>query len=400
MRVLQVVVGYHPARGEFGGIVESVENISRTLTARGHEVEVWTTALVGRGRPLALRDVTALCQGIPVRYFNTFHPRQLGYGFAISPSFARAALREVGSFDVVHINRYRNHLALSAVIACRRAGVPFVVQPRGTIVAVVQRVRAKQWFDRIVGHAQLADAAALLAISRSEARFFADHGVPAAKTHVVYNGVDEGMRTLDLGDGDWFRTELGIRAPHVILYVGRIHVRKGIQHLVTAVVRLAAQRDDLHLVVLGADDGYAPELERQIAASGAGDHVTLPGPRYGLAKYRAYRSAALVAYPATHEYFGHVPFEGLLCGTPAVVCDDGGCAEVLSDIDGGWTVPWADPAALEKVIAEALREREEQPRAWARRVRRAQEGILARYTWDAGVDRIESIYRAALRQGF
>jgi glycosyltransferase involved in cell wall biosynthesis len=392
MRILQVVIGYHPARGEFGGIVETVEHLSAELLRRGHEVEVWTSALVGRGRHLARREVSAERGGLRIRYFPAFHPAPLGYGFAFSPAFARAVTREVSEFDVVHVNGYRNHLAVSAMVAAGVAGVPYVVQTHGTIPPVVHRVRLKRAFDRMVGRTLLSGAGAIVAISHAEARLFAEHGVSPEEVDVVYNGIDVGMVGRDLGAGDWFAAVLGIRAPRVLLYLGRLHERKGVQHLVTAFDGLAASRDDVHLVIAGSDDGFESALRQQVARCARRDRITFAGPIYGDAKYRAYRSAALLVYPAVHEYFGLVPFEALLCGTPAVVVEGEGCAEVLADVDGGWTVPWADPAALTRVVEGALAEQHRLPGESARRVHAAQQRILARYTWSAAAERLLGVY--------
>jgi len=400
MHILQVVVGYHPARGEFGGIVETVEHLSDELVRRGHDVEVWTTALVGRGRHLARREIGARRGGVAIRYFPAFHPARLGYGFAFSPAFARAVTQGVGAFDVVHVNGYRNHLAVSSMMAARRVGVPYVVQTHGTIPPVVHRVRLKRAFDRLVGRALLASAGAIVAISHAEARLFAEHGVPADHVEVVYNGIDFGMVGQDLGPGDWFARKLGIQAPHVLLYLGRLHERKGVQHLVAAFDMLAATRDDVHLVIAGSDDGYEAALREQVARCARRERITFAGPLYGDAKYRAYRSAALLVYPAVHEYFGLVPFEALLCGTPAVVVEGEGCAEVLADVDGGWTIPWANPPVLAQVVRAALHERESRPESQARRVRAAAKRILARYTWRAATDRLLDVYdRAGGRTG-
>ena len=399
MRILQVVVGYHPARAEFGGIVETVEHLSNELVRRGHEVEVWTTALVGRGEPLVRGDVTAQRGGVTLRYWNTWHPKNLGYGFAFSPSFGRAIAAGASRFDVIHINGYRNYLAVTTMLAAMAARVPFLIQPHGTIPPVVHRVRLKRWFDRALGDRLLHRAAGLLAISRSEAALFGDHGIAPDEVEVVYNGIDTGMDEADLGDGGWFRDELGLDAEHVLLYLGRLHERKGIEHLVGAFERLAPTRDDVALAIIGADDGYRETLARRVADSPVSDRIRLVGPRYGQAKYRAFHSAALVVYPAVHEYFGLVPFEALLCGTPSVVSSGAGCAEVLERVDGGWSAPYGDPAALAGVIEKALGERTASRARWDARVATARQRILERFTWPAVTDHILGIYTRAAAGG-
>ena len=73
--------------------------------------------------------------------------------------------------------------------------------------------------------------------------------------------------------------------------------------------------------------------------------------------------------------------------------------EVLEDVEGGWTVPWADPEALAAVIRGALAERADRPDAWERRVATARQHILDRYTWDAATDTLLGVYERAITGG-
>ncbi len=60
-----------------------------------------------------------------------------------------------------------------------------------------------------------------------------------------------------------------------------------------------------------------------------------------------------MVYPSEHEVFGLVPLEAILSGTPVVVADDSGCAEVVRAIDGGQVVPLGDAAALAQTRSNA-----------------------------------------------
>ena len=82
----------------------------------------------------------------------------------------------------------------------------------------------------------------------------------------------------------------------------------------------------------------------------------------GRERLEALADADVVVYPSEHEVFGLVPLEAILSGTPVVVADDSGCAEVVGAIDGGQIVPLGDAAALADAIERVL----EQSRALAR----------------------------------
>src|SRR5262249_45761259 len=74
-------------------------------------------------------------------------------------------------------------------------------------------------------------------------------------------------------------------------------------------------------------------------------------------KLAAYADADVVAYPSAEEIFGLVPFESLMCGTPAVVCNDSGCGEVMQAAGGGLLVPYGDPLALAQALSTLLQDR-------------------------------------------
>jgi glycosyltransferase involved in cell wall biosynthesis len=104
-----------------------------------------------------------------------------------------------------------------------------------------------------------------------------------------------------------------------------------------------------------------------------------------------YSAADLLVHPAVGEAFGLVAFEAALCGTAGVVAGDHGCGEWYGRA-GGATVPADDDAALERAVAERLRDPE---RAGAEA--RAVAAFAAReLTWETTARSVESLYARAL----
>jgi glycosyltransferase involved in cell wall biosynthesis len=164
---------------------------------------------------------------------------------------------------------------------------------------------------------------------------------PAARTAVVYNGVDTTLFSPapDHSGRPW-RWRL--------LYVGRIDPRKGIETAVRALPLFPAEAT---LTMLGrGDEDHRRHLEAVVAELGVGDRV-----QFGVAD-RAdlpdhYRAADAVVFPVTwEEPFGLVPVEAMACGTPVVATGTGGSGEYLADGDNCLLHPPGDADALATAV--------------------------------------------------
>jgi glycosyltransferase involved in cell wall biosynthesis len=107
-----------------------------------------------------------------------------------------------------------------------------------------------------------------------------------------------------------------------VLFLSRLHYKKGLDYLADAFALVAGQRGDVRLVVAGSDDGYQVEFERRIAAHGVSGRTHVVGPLYGDAKLAAFNEAACFCLPSRQEGFSIAITESLACGTPAVVSED------------------------------------------------------------------------------
>jgi glycosyltransferase involved in cell wall biosynthesis len=145
------------------------------------------------------------------------------------------------------------------------------------------------------------------------------------------------------------RARLGLDATEpLVLSVGRIARGKGLEHLVEAVARL----DRVRLAVAGPDDGHGllPELLQLRDRLGAGERVHLLGTVDD--PFELYGDADVLALPSAHENFGMVAAEAAAAGTPSVVSDRCGVAELLSG-RGALVIPYGE-APLRDALARLL----------------------------------------------
>src|SRR5678815_95004 len=151
MKILHVI----PSVSErSGGPATAIVPMCRALMRQGIEVFLLSTT---HGLP-EIRDV-AEYKGVPAMFF----PSQLGASFKYSRPLATWLSANVKNFDLAHIHAVFNHSSVSASQACRKAGVPYIIRPLGTLDpwSMTQKSLRKRLFWQISGKAMLRHAAAV-----------------------------------------------------------------------------------------------------------------------------------------------------------------------------------------------------------------------------------------------
>ena len=375
MRILQVIEFFSPS---MGGSAQVAYQTARHLAQRGHQVSVWSS------------DYGADGSRFPEGPFETvlFRCPVARWGFYPTPGLVPWAQRHVREFDLIHLHNLRTFQNLAVARAARRAGVPYVLSAHGSLPHLVERKGAKWVFDRLFGRRLLDGARRLVAVSPAEVEQYRQAGVEPDRIALVLNGLD-----LDefkaLPSPGTFRKARGIvEGTRIVLYLGRLHKRKGLDSLIHAFVRIRAELEPCLLIIAGPDDGELAPLQALAGELGLHDSVRFTGPLYGEEKLAAYVDADVLASPAAHEIFGLVPFEALMCGTPVVVSNDGGSGQLIRDSGSGHLVPLGDADALAHTMMQALTE----PGEASHMVEAGQSFIRRRLTWDASMKDLEQVY--------
>lgn len=128
-------------------------------------------------------------------------------------------------------------------------------------------------------------------------------------------------------------------APY-LLFLSRIHEKKGCDLLIEAFARAVPPTSPLRLVIAGPDaTGLRPGLERLAQMRGVLDRVIFPGPLYGDAKWAALRGADAFVLPSHQENFGIAVAEALGCGTPVLISDQVNIWHEVVQGGGGLAAP-------------------------------------------------------------
>ena len=384
MRILHVVTAF--PRGPDDPITPWLVELLQRLRAAGHEVEVMTSAY--KGSP----DQTFA--GIPVHRFRYFLRRwenltheetapdrmRRSLLYRVMPLFfvlgGMRAIRRLArrrQYDVIHVH-WPLPLALLGWAAQRGGGPPIVTTFYGAELRLGFR-RFLAWAAR--------RSARVIAISSYTA---------AALRDIVNVPVEVIPYAASLPPAPPAAHRSRASGDATVLFVGRLVERKGVTHLLDALLRLPASR----LVVVG-DGPERPRLEARARESGIADRVEFRGRISDAELRRAYQAADAFVLPAVldargdTEGLGVVLLEAMNYGVPVIASNIGGIVDIVVDQETGVLVPPADPQALATALHSVLGDP-----ARARRLGEAGQRRLAEYfSWDVILARLEAVYRSA-----
>ena len=356
MRILHVTPSFYPAWA-YGGIPRCAYELCRSLVQLGESVTVWTTDAFDAEQ--RLHEPEAVVDGIFVRRFRNLH-NGLAYNrqLYLPLGILKAPWHDLIEFDIVHIHSHRHLLEALVGAAAARRDIPYVFTGNGTVPPIERYVLLKRGLDLLGADAILEHSAACIAVSEAEVPHYAVAGVDVGRVRVIPNGVrlDEFAALPRHGS---FRRAWGLGDGPLIVFVGKITPRKGVDVLLRALARLPS---DVQLVVAGNFMMPEQPIRAIVEELHLHDRVRFPGLLLGDDRNAAYADADVVAYPSTDEIFGLVAAEALMCRTPVVVCDDSGCGELVRAADGGRLVQYGDAAALAQALQSLLDDADERRR--------------------------------------
>lgn len=274
-----------------------------------------------------------------------FGPRRLGR----SPAMARwlEAQARSGQVDVLHNHGMWQMNAVYPGRVAARNGTPYVVSPRGTwsAWALANGSVMKKPFWSILQRPSVQAATCFHATAESEYEDIRRLGFrqPVA---VIPNGIDIPPPMVKTGGG--LRT---------VLFLGRIHPKKGLDMLLRAWGAVQSRFPDWRLRIVGSDDGYhgssgyLAELKTLAVELGL-ERLEFSGALRGMAKWQAYADADLFVLPTHSENFGMSVAEALASGTPALVSNGAPWSGLVARRAGRWIDIGVDPlvAGLEDLL--------------------------------------------------
>jgi glycosyltransferase involved in cell wall biosynthesis len=355
--------GLDPVRD--GGMVPSILGMTGALAARG-------------GGPVSIVTPT------PSRLGET--PVPVGITVRGPETDLEAVVRGA---EVVHVHGLWQAQTRRGARAARRAGVPYLIAAHGMAEPWALRHKAlkKAIYTALVEGKNLRRAACLHALSRPEIGHLRALA-PKAPVCFVPNGVN-------LAPFDDLPARAALEADHpelagkfVVLFFGRLHVKKGLDLLADALADAAPDFPELHVVLAGTDDGALAPFRARCEARGVHSRSTWVGHVSGERARQVWGAADAFVLPSYSEGFSMAVLEALACKLPALITTACHFPE-LAAAGGGLVVePTAERVTrgLRSLLERSPNERE----ALGLRGRAL---VESQYTWDQQARRLAEVYR-------
>ena len=355
----------------------------RALNAVGFDTLIATTDADGAGRlnvPLEQLDQYG---DVGVMFFR----RRFSEAYKWSVGLSAWLNAHAAEFDVAHVHGVFSHSSIAAGRACRKANVPYVVRPLGTLDpwSVRQKSLRKQALLRLGADRLLSGAAAIHYTSADEQRLAGSVIDRLPPGVIVPNGVDDNL----------FATSArGRPESPSLLCLGRLDEKKGIDLLIQAFHALVQDPrfSGWRLVIAGDGRAACVAALHALADSGpAASKIVFPGWVAGAAKAALLSQASVFVLPSHQENFGISVAEALAASVPVVITRGVNLAADVAAARAGWIVE-RSAAALTELLRDVMGDDEElQRRGRAGRV------LAERFRWSTVAKDLIAMYQRVLK---
>jgi glycosyltransferase involved in cell wall biosynthesis len=365
MKLTSVITTLNPAHG---GPVECANQLYKNMTALGHSYDV-----VCLDRPDA-----PWIKKLP------FKPICLGSRKSRTPIFEPKLIR----FLKEHQNRYDGtilhgiwtfpNIAMRLAWNGRHRYVVFshgMLDPYFIHNFPIKHIK-KSLYYRLIAAPLLSNALATLFTCEEERRLANTSYRPAIGRRIVVRyGINPPASDSSGYQGRLSPLKESLSGKNIILFLGRIHPKKGCDLLIEALSRVTHNHPHVHAVIAGPDEtGSAAKLKQLAQLKGIADRVTWTGPVYGEERWFLYNLANVFILPSHMENFGMAVAESLSQGLPVLVSDKVNIYGSIVKAGAGFVAPdtvdgtvslidrWCKASPLERdtmrVQAHSLFERE------------------------------------------
>ena len=339
MNILHLIATLAP---ESGGPAQACLEMATAVAARGHQVSIFTTDY---GAPLDRRlpaDETVDIRVFPVQWPTNWKP---------SIPMAHFLVETMERYDVIHLHSlYLFHDWVGGILA-QRARIPYIVRPHGLLDPYIwEHHRPRKRLVEVLFQTRVLNHAAAIHYTSELEREISGPYAGTAPSRVVPLGVSlENLENLPSAEL-FLRRFPAAAGKRIVLFLSRLHEKKGLDLLVPAFASAHRVAPELHLVIAGPDDGVLAATRDRVAAHGIDAAVTFTGMLRGEDKLAAFAAASMFVLPSYSENFGIAVVEAMAAGLPAIVSDQ---VNIHRDISGqGAIVVPCEVAPLARAIGE------------------------------------------------
>ena len=312
---MKILRSTHTVNPALGGPIESIRQSSAALERRGHTVEIISLD--------APEDPWVRNASTPVHALGPGHG---SYGYA--PAFSHWIKKRRSQYDAVVVHGLWQYSSFGVWRALSGTQTPYFVFPHGMLDPWFKRTYPLKHLKKLLywpwaEYRVLRDAAAVLFTSEEERRLARESFALYRCNEIVVNYGTAPPPNLEHARHVFFEAFPQLRGQQFLLFLGRLHEKKGCELLIKAFAEITNSRRGAHtyLVLAGppADKEYRRRLESLAREAGNSDSIIFPGMLTGDVKWGALAAADAFVLPSHQENFGIAVVEALACGTPVLI---------------------------------------------------------------------------------
>ena len=266
----------------------------------------------------------------------------------LSPSFSRKEIAKYLAderFELIQIQSVWEMPYHKVILEARKQNIPYIVTPRGMLEpwSLSQKKWKKKLAWLLYQRNDVQKSACVFTTAEMEAEHVSGLGITTCKA-VIPNGIET----------DAYPCKSSVEGvKKQVLFLSRIHVKKGIEILFDAWKRIHSEFADWQLLVVGNGEAeYIQSLENRVECLGLKECINIIPPVFGNDKIRLYQESALFCLPSFSENFGMAIAESMSCGTPVITTTN--CPWIiLNDTKTGWCIDLSVDN-LEHALREAM----------------------------------------------
>ncbi len=266
----------------------------------------------------------------------------------LEPSFSRSEIAQYLKDEKFHLIQIQSMWDLpyhKVMVEARRLGIPYIVTPRGMLEP--WSLSQKKWKKKLAWwlyqRNDVQKSVCVFTTAKMEAEHVSNLGITTYKA-VIPNGIETDAYPCKIST-DVVKKQ--------VLFLSRIHVKKGIELLFEAWKRIHHDFADWQLLIVGNGEAeYIHSLENRVESFGLKDCIKILPPVFGEAKIKVYQESAIFCLPSYSENFGMTIAESMSCGTPVITTTN--CPwEILDESKIGWCVDLSVDN-IERALREAM----------------------------------------------
>lgn len=385
MRIIHVVESLDPSQG---GPPVVVTRLAMAQASLGHDVKI---IAYGSG---SQADVLLADQKNTVNN-PTIILLPINFIERITSLAARKCFKNmIRAGDIVHLHGLWRPILVAAARVAWHTKTKYVLMPHGMLApwSMLQK-QLKKRFALFVVWRNILDKASMLHVLNDEEANQVRELMLRAPVKIIPNGIFKEEVDDLLAPLSFYRIYPLLKDRSYILFLSRLHYKKGLDYLADTFALVAAQASHVDLVVAGPDGGAQSSFKQQIEKLGIENRVHIVGPLYGSHKYAAMVDALCFCLPSRQEGFSMAILEAMACGLPVVISKQCNFAEV-AQADAGEIVE-LEPRMIADALLRFINNGERRGRMGAK----ARELVLSRYTWPKIATTTIAVYRRILAEG-